>query len=279
MSNSLHFYNHPEYNSSSVAIIELLDQATSYHFQSFLTGDIQTQESCNSWLNQIFNAKYSQDYSYSSFGNCCTTTVTHEYLKIENEYLELDDISKPVSLENAYIILNKWKDYLETGNDIEYKWSDEEVNEIINWKRIPERKLPKGSIKCTISEFKSAEHSGFVVIPDLDIQLLKEKIDLSFFAKNPDLIQLMFRAPNYLYTDSIENISDALKIEKQLIDFFKYDTSQIITYIDQEDYKKTLDRSPILEEGRFCVYSDGNYYYSAVVSKTNERHETLTLPN
>jgi hypothetical protein len=275
----LHFYNHPDYNSSSVVTIELSDQATSYHFQTFLTGDIQTQENCNSWLNQIYDAKHNTEYSYSSFGNCCTTTVTHDYLTIENEYLELDDISKPISLENAYIILSKWKDYLETRSNIEYSWSNEKVNEIIHWNRIPERKTPKGSIKCTISEFKSTKHSGYVVIPDSDIQSLKEKIDQSIFLSHPDLIQIVFQSPNYFYIDSIENLSDELKIDKQFIDFFKYDTSQIVTYIDQEDYEKTLNESPLLEEGRFCVYSDGNYYYSAVEPKTNERRETLTLPN
>jgi hypothetical protein len=277
MLNTLHFYNHPDDERICVAVVKLLDQATSYHVQTFLTGDIQTGDSCDDWLNRIFDAKNSTNYYYSSTGNCCTATVTHSHVEVENEYLELDDISKPISLESAYITLSRWKEYLQTRNNIEFSWHEEEVKETINWYRIPEPQPPEGRIKCTISVFDSDENSGYVILPETDIESFEAKIDLSLFKGCLDLVQLVFVAPNYLYTNSIEEIADELKIGDNLISFFQYGTSMISTYIDQKGYEKISNTLPLLEKGKFCVNSDGSFYYSAVEPKTNERRETPGL--
>ena len=88
---------------------------------SFLFGDIQfSEDSCKSWIKIVDEAKDNNDYFYDSFGNCCTTTVTHQGVTIENEYT--DDLVKNISLDDMQIILEKWLDFIKTRKTIEFCW-------------------------------------------------------------------------------------------------------------------------------------------------------------
>ena len=88
---------------------------------SFLSGDIQMgTENCLDWLYHVMKAKDNSDYFYDSFGNCCTTTVTHQGVTIENEYT--GDIVKNISLDDMQIILAHWLEFIKTRNPIEYSW-------------------------------------------------------------------------------------------------------------------------------------------------------------
>jgi hypothetical protein len=125
MSNSLHFYNHPQDQRSPVAVIKLKDQNTAYHIQTFLTGDVQTEGSCSEWINRITDAKSDPDYLYEDFINCCATKLTHLQMSVENEYLELDTPPREMKLNDMQIILRKWREYLQTSQEVEYSWSEE----------------------------------------------------------------------------------------------------------------------------------------------------------
>jgi hypothetical protein len=130
MNNSLHFYNHPQDQRSPVAILKLDDQNTSYHVQTFLTGDVQTENSCSEWIDRIIEAKNKSDYFYEVFVNCCTATLTHTQINIENEYLDLDSPPQAISLDDIKVILEKWLEYLKISQDIKYSWKS--ANFILN---------------------------------------------------------------------------------------------------------------------------------------------------
>ena len=88
---------------------------------SFLSGDIQTRrENCLDYLGHIFKAKNDVNYFYDSFGNCCTITITHQGVTIENEYTK--DIAKDIKLDDMKIILEKWLEFITTRKPIEYSW-------------------------------------------------------------------------------------------------------------------------------------------------------------
>jgi hypothetical protein len=130
MNNSLHFYNHPHDQHSPVAILRLDDKNTSYHVQTFLTGDVQTASSCSEWIDRIVEAKSRTDYFYEVFVNCCTATLTHTQINIENEYLDLDSSPKEILLDDMKVILEKWLEYLKTSQNVEYSWNS--ANLILN---------------------------------------------------------------------------------------------------------------------------------------------------
>ena len=88
---------------------------------SFLFGDIQfSEDSCKSWIVIINEAKDVHNYFYDSFGNCCTTTVTHQGVTIENEYT--GDIVKNISLDDMQIILEKWLEFIRNRKPLEFSW-------------------------------------------------------------------------------------------------------------------------------------------------------------
>ena len=122
MRNSLRFYNHPQDRCAPVAMINLDDKNTAYHIQTFLTGDVQTENSCSERIDRISEAKNNPDYFYEIFVNCCTTKITHSQMSIENEYLELDTLPKEMMLDDMQIILEKWREYLQTSQELEYSW-------------------------------------------------------------------------------------------------------------------------------------------------------------
>ena len=118
--NSVSFYNHPDDNGFVVASINMKGNRV-HPIQDFLRGDIQTgAENCFVWLHRVIEAKSDPDYFYDSFGNCCTTTVTHQGVTIENEYTK--DIVKDIALDDMKIILAKWLDFIKTREPIEYSW-------------------------------------------------------------------------------------------------------------------------------------------------------------
>jgi hypothetical protein len=122
MKNFLHFYNHPQDQRSPVALIKLDDQNTAYHIQTFLTGDVQTENSCTEWIRRLADAQNDPDYFYEVFTNCCTAKLTHLQMSVENEYLDLDSLPKEIKLSDVQIILKKWKEYLRTSQEVEYSW-------------------------------------------------------------------------------------------------------------------------------------------------------------
>lgn len=120
MKKSIHFYNHPDDSDFAVAAVKIREYET-YSIQDFLRGDIQTRiENCSDWLHHIIKAKNNTDYFYDSFGNCCTTIVTHQGVTIENEYT--GDIVKNIKLDDMQIILEKWLRFIETREPIEFSW-------------------------------------------------------------------------------------------------------------------------------------------------------------
>ena len=120
MTNTIYFYNDPDENRFIIATVYLKNNRI-YPLQDFLRGDIQIgTENCLDWLNHVIKAKEINDYFYESFGNCCTTTVTHQGVTIENEYT--DDIVKNICLNDMQIILEKWLDFIKTRNPVEYCW-------------------------------------------------------------------------------------------------------------------------------------------------------------
>lgn len=120
MTNFIHFYNHDEDDRVAVAAVKM-DGSWAYVVQDFLRGDIQIgRESCSEWLNRVIQAKYDVDYFYDSFGNCCTTTVTHQGVTIENEYTQ--DIAKDINLDDMKIILEKWLEFIIIRESIEFSW-------------------------------------------------------------------------------------------------------------------------------------------------------------
>jgi hypothetical protein len=89
---------------------------------SFLSGDIQhSVEHCQECLEKIFEAERSEDFFYDSFGNCCTITIKHSGVTIENEYTS--KISGLISLEDMKIILENWIEFIKTRKPVEYSWS------------------------------------------------------------------------------------------------------------------------------------------------------------
>ena len=101
-----------------ILIPELKSPKTLY---SFLFGDIQySEDSCESWIKVVNEARKSENYFYDSFGNCCTTTVTSSGVTIENEYTE--DIAKDIKLDDMEIILEKWLEFIKKREPIEFGW-------------------------------------------------------------------------------------------------------------------------------------------------------------
>ena len=120
MKNTINFYNHDEDNRVAVAAVKIGD-GWAYAIQDFLRGDIQIRiENCSDWLHRVVKAKNDVDYFYDSFGNCCTTTITHQGVTIENEYTGY--IVENISLDDMQIILEKWLDFIKTRNPVEYCW-------------------------------------------------------------------------------------------------------------------------------------------------------------
>ena len=120
MKNYLHFYNHAEDNRVAVASVKM-EGKWAYAIQDFLRGDIQIgEESCLDWLNRVIEAQKQFDYFYDSFGNCCTTTITHQGATIDNEYTEY--IAEDIKLDDMKIILEKWLEFITTRKPIEYSW-------------------------------------------------------------------------------------------------------------------------------------------------------------
>ena len=119
--NYIHFYNHPDNNRVTVEVVKLSYILNNFHsIQSFLGGDIQTRENCLDYLGHIFKAKKDPNYFYDSFGNCCTITITHRGVTIENEYTK--EIAKDIKLDDIKIILEKWLEFITTREPIEYSW-------------------------------------------------------------------------------------------------------------------------------------------------------------
>ena len=88
---------------------------------SFLYGDIQFSEaSCKRWIAIVNEAQIDLNYFYDSFGNCCTTTITHQGVTIENEYTK--DIANDIKLDDMKIILEKWLEFVTTREPIEFSW-------------------------------------------------------------------------------------------------------------------------------------------------------------
>ena len=120
MKNSIYFYNDPDENRFTIASVYLKGNRT-YPIQDFLRGDIQIgKDSCSEWLDRVNRAKEINNYFYDSFGNCCTTTVTHQGVTIENEYT--GDIVKNISLDDMQIILEKWLEFIINREPIEFSW-------------------------------------------------------------------------------------------------------------------------------------------------------------
>ena len=118
--NSVNYYNHPDDSGFVVASVKIEGNRT-YPIQDFLRGDIQIgKESCSDWLNHVMKAQQAPDYFYDSFGNCCTTTITHQGVTIDNEYTEY--IAKDIKLDDMKIILEKWLEFITTREPIEYSW-------------------------------------------------------------------------------------------------------------------------------------------------------------
>lgn len=79
-------------------------------------------KNCTNWIELVKKAKVELDFFYESFGNCCTTIVTHNGVTIENEYTK--NMSKDVKLSDMELILEKWLEFIKYRKNIEYSWKE-----------------------------------------------------------------------------------------------------------------------------------------------------------
>jgi hypothetical protein len=121
--NHIHFYNDPDNEKIAVAAVKLSYVDNSYPIQEFLSGDIQLRErNCSNWIEKVISAEKDNNFFYDSFGNCCTTTITHDGVTIENEYMH--DMASKIKLSDMKIILEKWMNFIINREEVEFDWEE-----------------------------------------------------------------------------------------------------------------------------------------------------------
>ena len=86
---------------------------------AFLSSDAHGTETCREWIHTIRLASIHPIFLVESFANACRITVNPQGVRIENIYT--DDITE-LGLADMQIILEKWLEFLENGEPIEFSW-------------------------------------------------------------------------------------------------------------------------------------------------------------
>jgi hypothetical protein len=86
----------------------------------FLSYDVTASESCQDWIDTIRIAAIHPTFLVESSANACFIRVTREDgVRIVNEYT--DEVTE-LGLVDMKIILEKWLEFLENGEPIEFSW-------------------------------------------------------------------------------------------------------------------------------------------------------------
>ncbi len=85
----------------------------------FLNYDVTAPESCQDWIDTIRPAAIHPNFLVESSANATFITVTQSGVRIVNEYT--DDVTE-LGLADMKIILERWLEFLENGEPVEFSW-------------------------------------------------------------------------------------------------------------------------------------------------------------
>lgn len=121
MENYLKFWKDKQFSMSAMEWIipshEILQIQRS--LGAFLAADTNSTESTQDWIDTVRIAAIHPNFLVESSANACFVTVTRQGVRIVNEYT--DDVTE-LGLADMRIILEKWLEFLENGEPIEFSW-------------------------------------------------------------------------------------------------------------------------------------------------------------